>query len=115
MAPDEDKPGQEPHDAGERAAEFSAEGAVERRDARRERGGGRAREGREPDHVEGLRAAVLVFARTRLAPLAAEDAAALAALRDERALTELVDTLAQAASVEEARLVLAAAIAGTRK
>jgi hypothetical protein len=74
---------------------------------------GRA-EGRSPDRVEGLRAAVLLFARSRLAPLSAEDAAAIAALADERELTELVDTLAQATSVEEARAVLAAAIAGMR-
>ena len=64
--------------------------------------------------VEGLRAAVMAFARARLAPLSAEDAAVIAALRDERALNELVDTLAQATSLDEARAVFAAAIAGTR-
>jgi hypothetical protein len=70
---------------------------------------------REAKHADGLRAAVLVFARSRLAPLSAEDAAALTALTDEGELTELVDTLAHAASVEDARAVLAAAIAGIRK
>lgn len=70
-------------------------------------------EGREQGRAEGLRAAVLAFARVRLAPLSAADAEAIAALHDERALTELVDTLAQAGSVEEARAVLDAAIAGT--
>ena len=43
------------------------------------------------------------------------DIAALTALTDEGELTELVDTLAQASSVEEARAVLAAAIAGMGK
>jgi hypothetical protein len=63
--------------------------------------------------TEALRAAVLAFARSRLAPLSAEDAAAIAGLRDEGALRELVDTLAQASSVSEARAVLDAVIAGT--
>jgi hypothetical protein len=62
-----------------------------------------------------LRAAVLAFARARLAPLSSEDAAAIGELREESELTELVDSLAQAATVEDARAVLDAAIAGTRK
>jgi hypothetical protein len=69
--------------------------------------------GREEGRAEALRAAVLAFARARLDPLSPEDAAAIAGLRDEGALTELVDTLAQASSVTEARAVLDAAIAGT--
>lgn len=69
--------------------------------------------GREEGRAEALRAAVLAFARARLAPLSPEDVAAIAGLRDEGALTELVDTLAQASSVTEARAVLDAAIAGT--
>ncbi|HEX7842132.1 MAG TPA: hypothetical protein VF469_31890 [Kofleriaceae bacterium] len=74
----------------------------------------RGREGgREPGTTEALRAAVLAFARARLSPLSPEDAAAIAALRDEGALRELVDTLAQASTVSEARAVLDAAIAGT--
>jgi flagellar biosynthesis/type III secretory pathway protein FliH len=73
------------------------------------------REGREQGRADGLRAAVLVFARARLAPLSGEDAAAIADLRDEGALTELVDSLAQAESVEDARAVLDLAIAGIRK
>jgi hypothetical protein len=80
---------------------------------RRERD--RRPEARAQDRVEGLRAAVLLFARAQLAPLSAEDAAAIGALSDERALTELVDTLAQAENVVDARTVLDAAIAGTRK
>lgn len=77
----------------------------------REEGRGRADGGRGP--AEALRAAVMAFARARLAPLSAEDVAAIAALRDEGELRELVDTLAQAASVSEARAVLDAALTGS--
>ena len=73
------------------------------------------REGRAIGRVDGLRAAVLAFARARLAPLSVKDAAAIAELRDEGALTELVDSLVQAESVEDARAVWEAAIAGMRK
>jgi hypothetical protein len=83
--------------------------------ARRYGGQGAGEEGREQARVEGLRAAVLAFARARLAPLSADDAMAIAALVDERALMELVDTLAHAPCVETARVVLDAAIAGTRR
>jgi hypothetical protein len=72
-------------------------------------------EGREEGRAEGLRAAVLAFARVRLAPLSPDDVAAISGLCDERELTELVDTLAQAESVAAARAVLDAAIDGTRK
>lgn len=75
---------------------------------------GRA-EGRAEGKTDALRAAVLVFARARLSPLSSEDAAAIGQLRDESELTELVDSLAQAATVEDARAVLDAAIAGIRK
>ena len=73
------------------------------------------REGRAIGRADGLRAAVLAFARARLAPLSVEDAAAIAELRDEGALTELVDSLVQAESVEDARAVWEAAIAGMGK
>lgn len=116
------EPGDEPGEPPAGGDAERADGQDEARSAARERrerareGRDRARqEGREQGRVEGLRAAVLVFARARLAPLSSEDAAAIAALGDERALTELVDTLAQAATVDEARAVLDAAIAGTRK
>ena len=82
-----------------------------RREAREQ---GRS-EGRAIGRADGLRAAVLAFARARLAPLSVEDAAAIAELRDEGALTELVDSLVQAESVEDARAVWEAAIAGIRK
>jgi hypothetical protein len=85
---------------------------AEVRDEAREQG---RREGRAIGRVDGLRAAVLAFARARLAPLSVEDAAAIAELRDEGALTELVDSLVQAESVEDARAVWEAAIAGMRK
>jgi len=82
-----------------------------RREAREQ---GRS-EGRAIGRADGLRAAVLAFARARLAPLSVEDAAAIAELHDEGALTELVDSLVQAESVEDARAVFEAAIAGIRK
>ena len=85
--------------------EDEAEGARERTRGRQER--------REPAQTEALRAAVMAFARARLSPLSPEDAAAIAGLRDEGALRELVDTLAHTSSVGEARAVLDAAIAGT--
>ncbi|HMG24651.1 MAG TPA: hypothetical protein VK607_25115 [Kofleriaceae bacterium] len=88
---------------------------MERRDRDREARGRGRQASRERERVEALRAAVLVFARARLAPLSTEDAAAIAELGDERELTELVDTLAQAESIDDARAVLDAAIAGTRK
>lgn len=83
--------------------------------ARREAREQGRREGRAIGRADGLRAAVLAFARARLAPLSVEDAAAIAELRDEGALTELVDSLVQAESVEDARAVWEAAIAGMRK
>ena len=73
------------------------------------------REGRALGRADGLRAAVLAFARARLAPLSGEDAAAINELRDESALTELVDSLAQAETVEDARALFDAAISGIRK
>lgn len=101
----EDQARRRHHDQGYRGgrAEGLAEGRVEGRE-----------EGRDEGRTDGLRAAVLVFARARLSPLSSEDAAAIAALTDESSLTELVDSLAQAATVEDARAVLDAAIAGTR-
>jgi flagellar biosynthesis/type III secretory pathway protein FliH len=95
--------------------------AAQRHDAQgleagRAKGRSEGREqGRDEGRTDGLRAAVLAFARARLAPLSSEDAAAIGELREESELTELVDTLAQAATVEDARAVLDAAIAGTRK
>ena len=115
MQPDEDEDGpsrQEP--GGFRANAGDARGETPSdRDARHDQR--RIGADREAKRADGLRAAVLVFARSRLAPLSAEDVAAITALTDEGELTELVDTLAQASSVEEARAVLAAAIAGIRK
>jgi len=87
---------------------------MERRDRDREARGRGRQASRERERVEALRAAVLVFARSRLAPLSTEDAAAIAELVDELELTELVDTLAQAETIDDARAVLDAAIAGTR-
>jgi hypothetical protein len=137
MQPDEDEArpsGQEPGDSPANAADARGEMPSERDASHEQRriGAGRAAKrgddahrttphgatlgaDREANHADGLRAAVLVFARSRLAPLSAEDIAAITALTDEGQLTELVDTLAQASSVDEARAVLAAAIAGMSK
>lgn len=101
--------GPERHGAREAVRDEAPEQA--RREAREQ---GR-REGRAIGRADGLRAAVLAFARARLAPLSSEDAAAIAELRDEGALTELVDSLVQADTVEDARAVFEAAIAGMRK
>lgn len=108
-----DRPGSigVPERAGARA-EVRDEAPEQARQDAREQG---RREGRAIGRADGLRAAVLAFARARLAPLSGEDAAAIAELRDEGALTELVDSLVQAESVEDARAVWEAAIAGIRK
>jgi hypothetical protein len=100
-----------PERAGVRDAARDEAPERARREAREQ---GRS-EGRAIGRADGLRAAVLAFARARLAPLSGEDAAAIAELRDEGALTELVDSLVQAESVEDARAVFEAAIAGMRK
>jgi len=100
-----------PERAGVRDAARDEAPEQARREAREQ---GR-REGTAIGRADGLRAAVLAFARARLAPLSGEDAAAIAELRDEGALTELVDSLVQAESVEDARAVFEAAIAGMRK
>ena len=116
MQPDEDearRSGQEPGDSAANAAGARGETPSDRDASHDQRRIGAA--DREAKRADGLRAAVLVFARSRLAPLSADDVAAITALTDEGELTELVDTLAQVSSVEEARAVLAAAIAGMRK
>jgi hypothetical protein len=103
----------QPHEHEAEAVGSEGDAAPER--ARREGREQGRHEGRAIGRTDGLRAALLVFARARLAPLSGEDAAAIAELEDEGALTELVDSLAQAESVEDARAVFDAAIAGIRK
>ena len=69
------------------------------------------RQGREEGREEGMRAAVLALARTKLAGVTAEDEAAIAALHDERVLTDLISALGEARGTDAARAALDRAIA----
>lgn len=60
---------------------------------------------------EGLRAAVVALARTKLKELSADDIAAIEAVADQRVLTELIASLGQARSVRKARAALDHALA----
>jgi len=71
-------------------------------------------EGRTKGREEGLRSAVLALARTKLETVTADDEAAIKALHDKRALTELVGALGQARSAAKARAALALVIARSR-
>ena len=97
---------------GREAAAPGGEAAVQGREAAAQGREAAAAQARDQSRVGALRAAVLAFARARLAPLSPEDAAAITALGDEHQLRELVDTLTEAATVSDARAVLDAAIAG---
>jgi hypothetical protein len=107
-----------PMDEEEAAIAAAIDAARARRLERRDRDRDARDRGRlaalDQGRVEALRAALLVFVRTRLAPLSAETAAAIAALADEGELTELVDTLVLTESADEARAVLDAALSGNR-
>ena len=61
------------------------------------------KEGLEEGCETGLRRAVLALARTKLEAVTADDEAAIEALHEERALTELISALGQARSASEAR------------
>jgi hypothetical protein len=63
-------------------------------------------EGREEGREDGLRAAVLRLARGRLASITREDVAAIEALHDEHAFTELIDSLGKAESASDVRVAL---------
>jgi hypothetical protein len=60
---------------------------------------------------EGLRAAVVALARTKLKELSADDIAAIEAVADQRVLTELITSLGQARSVRKAQAALDHALA----
>ena len=68
-------------------------------------------QGRDEGREEGLRRAVLALARAKLETVTADDQAAIEALHDERALTELVGALGQARSASKARAALALVVA----
>jgi hypothetical protein len=77
-------------------AEGREAGRVEGREA------GRV-EGREAGRVEGLRSAVLTLARSRFDAVTDDDVAALAKLRDEDMLNELIVALGRPGTATEAR------------
>jgi hypothetical protein len=71
-------------------------------------------EGRTKGREEGFRSAVLALARTKLETITPEDEAAIKALHDKRALTELVGALGQARSAAKARAALTLVLARSR-
>jgi hypothetical protein len=66
-------------------------------------------EGLEQGHARGLRSAVLALLRSKLAVVTSEDVAAIEAMSDEHALTELIGVLGQAIGPAEIQAALAAA------
>lgn len=68
-------------------------------------------EGLEKGRQDGLRAAVIALARTKLEELSAADIAAIEAVSDQLVLTELITSLGQARSVRKARAALDRALA----
>jgi hypothetical protein len=68
-------------------------------------------QGREEGRQEGLRAAVITLARTKLGELPDDDLAAIEAVSDPRVLTELITSLGQARSASEVRSALDRALA----
>jgi hypothetical protein len=68
-------------------------------------------QGLEEGREEGLRAAVVALARTKLKTVSDDDLARIAAITDPRVLTELVTSLGQARSAARARSALDRALA----
>jgi len=68
-------------------------------------------QGLEEGHSRGLRSAALALLRAKLDAVTAEDEAAIEAVHDERALTEMIGALVRATGAAEVR----AALAGARK
>lgn len=73
--------------------------------ARKYYGQGRS-EGLEKGREQGLRAAVVALARTKLEQLSDDDVTAIETMSDPRVLTELVTSLGEAHSAAEARAAL---------
>ena len=71
-------------------------------------------EGRDEGRVQGLRDAVLAFARARLDAVTADDQALIEAAHDEHTLTELIDALTRAQTPSEARAAFARAVVSVR-
>ena len=86
------------------ARKYYGQGRKEGRQAGRQKG---RKEGRQ----EGLRAAVVALARTKLGKLSDDDLAAIEAVPDQLALTELITSLGQARTVRKARAALDHALA----
>jgi hypothetical protein len=62
--------------------------------------------GREEGRQDGLRAAAVALARTKLEALSDDDIAAIEAVSDQRVLTELITALGQARNFVEARATM---------
>jgi len=71
-------------------------------------------QGRDEGRVQGLRDAVLAFARARLDAVTADDQALIEAAHDEHTLTELIDALTRAQTPSEARAAFAQAVVSVR-
>jgi flagellar biosynthesis/type III secretory pathway protein FliH len=92
-------------------AEGRNEGRAEGRNEGRAEGRNEGRaQGRDEGRAEGQRSAVLELAREKLGALAPQEEAAIAAIADSAALTELLLGLGRATSVDQARAALALAI-----
>ena len=72
-------------------------------------------QGLEEGRDEGLRAAVLTIARSKLGPLSDSDITEIEAVSNKRILTELISVLGQARSARKARAALDRALAGERR
>jgi hypothetical protein len=67
-------------------------------------------EGLQEGREEGLRTAMLALARAKLGALTDHEVAAIEAMRDQRAVTDLITALGQASSVADARALLERAL-----
>ena len=67
-------------------------------------------QGLEEGEQQGLRAAVVALARTKIESLSDADVAAIEAVSDQHILTELITSLGQARSARKARAALDRAI-----
>ena len=88
------------------ARKYVAQGREEGREEGREQGREQGREEGREEGRETLRRAVIELARAKLGQLSAHDEAAIHALRDDGALTNLTVGLGQARDVDQARAAL---------
>jgi hypothetical protein len=94
------------------AHKYYSQGLEEGREQGLEEGREEGREqGLEEGREQGLRSAALALMRAKLDVITTDDEAAIAAVHDERAWTELIGALGRATSALEVRAALAAACA----